>query len=60
LSKTRPKVTLEFAANVQGRDTFHDSPSDEVPHAGVVYEDKDGNHLSKKHIAQKAGDQIKV
>jgi hypothetical protein len=42
------------------RDVFHDSPSDVVPHAGVVYEDENGNHLSKKHVAERAEDQEKV
>ncbi|KAM5434658.1 hypothetical protein MferCBS31731_006604 [Microsporum ferrugineum] len=33
-------------------DPFHDSPSDKYPHAGVVYEDGNGNHLSKKHVTE--------
>lgn len=42
------------------RDPFHDSPSDAVTHAGIVYEDKEGNHLSEKHVAKNPEDQAKV
>jgi hypothetical protein len=34
-------------------DGFHESPSDVVPHAGVVYESSTSEHLSKKHVAGK-------
>ncbi|RMZ76157.1 hypothetical protein DV738_g5123, partial [Chaetothyriales sp. CBS 135597] len=40
-------------------DGFHESPSDIVSHAGVVYETSTGEHLSKKHVAEKKEDQAK-
>lgn len=42
------------------RDPFHESGGDVVPHAGVTYEDENGVHLSKKHVAQEPADQAKV
>ena len=36
------------------------SSSDVVPHAGVVYESSTGEHLSKKHVAEKKEDQAEV
>ncbi|KAK2805324.1 hypothetical protein FQN50_006225 [Emmonsiellopsis sp. PD_5] len=36
---------------------FHDSPSDQYSHAGVVYEDGNGNHLTKKHVTEKPEEQ---
>ena len=31
-----------------------------MPHAGVVYESSTGEHLSKKHVAEKKEDQAEV
>ena len=42
------------------RDGFHESSSDVVPHAGVVYESSTGEHLSKKPVAEKKEDQAGV
>lgn len=42
------------------RDVFHESPNDVVPHACVVYEYENGNHVSEKHFAKRAEDQVKV
>ncbi|OJD28503.1 hypothetical protein ACJ73_00102 [Blastomyces percursus] len=41
-------------------DPFHDSPSDQYNHAGVVYEDGNGNHLTKKHVTEKPEEQALV
>jgi hypothetical protein len=51
---------MRCKSSPQVRDGFHDSPSDVVPHAGVVYEDSDGNHLSKKHVAENLEEQAMV
>jgi len=67
-SKTVNHVVIEYAADGSllsqklnhVRDGFHESPSDVVPHAGVVYESSTGEHLSKKQIAEKKEDQAEV
>jgi hypothetical protein len=42
------------------RDSFHPRDADLVPHADVVYEDRNGKFLGKRHIAEKPEDQAKV
>jgi hypothetical protein len=53
-------TTLRYSFLTALRDPFHDSPSDPCSHAGIVYEDENGNHLSKKHVTEKQEEQAIV
>jgi hypothetical protein len=66
--KAVDRVVIEYAADgsllsqklIYTRDGFHESPSDVVPYARVTYESSMGEHLSKKHVAEKKQDQGEV
>jgi len=54
---------VRMAQCLQGsgrRDSFHPRDADLVPHADVVYEDRNGKFLGKRHVTEKPEDQAKV
>ncbi|PGH02095.1 hypothetical protein AJ79_07732 [Helicocarpus griseus UAMH5409] len=39
---------------------FHDSDNDKVSHSRITYQDKDGNHLTRRHVAEKPEEQKEI
>ncbi|DAA74466.1 TPA_exp: Uncharacterized protein A8136_3433 [Trichophyton benhamiae CBS 112371] len=38
-------------------DGFHESGNDRISHSRVTYQDKDGKHLTRRHVAEKPDEQ---
>ncbi|KAK2762323.1 hypothetical protein FQN54_001333 [Arachnomyces sp. PD_36] len=58
--KQRDQIEKKYGRKV-GRaiieEGYHTSDNDAISHAGVSYEDKNGDHLSSRHVAEKAEEQ---